>query len=226
MIKKNQGIQTLYGIILSLFIVACGGGEDTNTTEPISSNEATETTASPTSTAATPSTTSPNAIAVLNEAGEEVTSFDLNSAETIIKYDKSRKTLSGISKRADKTKYHNEKGDIVAEVKFKEGSFKLKNTNGDLLWKVKIKPEKIKISDNEENENAFEIKQNENGKYKVKLLEETLGEAKLKDGKVSLSGAKKMEIVSATNSPAFAVLTIRDIPEDLRLIIAAELMKQ
>jgi hypothetical protein len=134
--------------------------------------------------------------------------------------------LSGRSKRADKSKYYNQKGDLVAEVKYKDDSFKLKDSNGTLLWKVKIKEGKIKISDNEEGEGAYEIKENEAGKYKVKLGEEQLSEAKLKDGEVTITGKGIYKLSSKKNHPAYAVLGLGQIDEMYRLIILAELIKK
>ncbi|GER59472.1 hypothetical protein [Patiriisocius marinus] len=60
--------------------------------------------------------------------------------------------------KSDKKKYKDTSGNVVYEVKYKSDGFKLRTANSDLLWKVKLYPEKIKISDNEENEHPYEIK--------------------------------------------------------------------
>ncbi|MDX2303152.1 MAG: hypothetical protein NW226_10145 [Microscillaceae bacterium] len=215
---KTSFIYSL-SVLFCLLLVACGGDEGENKTQ---SSPTAQSVASPTQAISDEA----QMISIKGESGDEAFSIELNSEEALIKFGKGQKTLTGELKRADKTKYYNEKGDIIAEVKYKDESIKLKNTNGDLLWKIKIKDDKIKISNNEEGENAFEIKQNENGKYKVKLLEKTLGEAKFKDGKISISGFQKYEISAASNTPAYVVLAIKDIPEDLRLVIMAELLKK
>ncbi|MEO1652188.1 MAG: hypothetical protein AAFU64_01480 [Bacteroidota bacterium] len=205
------------------FFSQCGS-EEASSTDTDSNNLVSEPVATSASTP-NPAGVSPQVVSVQSEQGKELMAIDISSGETIIKYDQGKKVLTGESKRADKTKYFNNQGDIIAEVKLKEGSFKLKNTEGELLWKVKIKPEKIKISDNEEGENPFEIKENETGKFKVKTADKTLGEAKFKNGKVSVKGGQTFSIPATKNSPAYAALLIKEIPEDYRLIIAAELLK-
>ena len=61
--------------------------------------------------------------------------------------------------KGDKRKYFYEAGNQIAEVKTKDADgFKVRTADGKLLWKIKIAADKIKISDNEENQNPFEIK--------------------------------------------------------------------
>ncbi len=163
---------------------------------------------------------------ILDESGSEVIHIEINPTETIIKYNRGQDMLNGRSKSADKSKYYNQKGDLVAEVKYKDDAFKLRDSNSNLLWKVKIKEGKIKISDNEEGESAFEIKQNETGKFKVKLGEEQLTEAKLKDGFVTVTGKGIYRLKAKENHPAYAVLSLGNLEETHRMIIVAELLKK
>ena len=76
--------------------------------------------------------------------------------------------------KPDKKKYYNNADDVVYEVKYKPDSFKLRTASSELIWKVKLYDAKIKISDNEENLNPFEIKKLENGEAKLEKNEETI----------------------------------------------------
>ena len=144
---------------LCVMFTACGGGESSSSVSGDGSDNAV-TTAEPVanSNAGNATATTPNTIAI-SENGQENITLDFNDQETVIKYQKGNKILSGHFKRADKSKYFDNNGDVlVAEIKYKEDGFKLKDNDGQLLWKIKYKDTKIKISDNEENENPFEIK--------------------------------------------------------------------
>lgn len=129
----------------------------------------------------------------------------------------------------DKRKYSYEAGSQIAEVKAKDADgFKVRTNDGKLLWKVKISPDKIKISDNEENQNAYELVKKEDGE-KVEQNEQKLGEVKFyRDRqKVKVKDAADKEIFDSNTdkySVAYGVLLLDKIPEDLRYIIIAELL--
>lgn len=129
----------------------------------------------------------------------------------------------------DKRKYTVEGGPQIAEVKTKDADgFKVRTNDGQLLWKVKIDADKIKISDNEENQNAFEIKKKDDG-AKIERGETKLGEVKFyKDRqKVKVKDAADKELFDSNTdkySVAYGVLALSEIPEDLRFIIFAELL--
>ena len=53
------------------------------------------------------------------------------------------------------------------EIKSNDNGFKLRTSDGTLLWKVRISEDKIKVSNNEENANAFELKAREGNRTKV-----------------------------------------------------------
>ena len=121
---------------------------------------------------------------------------------------------------------------LIAEVKIKDDSFKLVDENDKLLWKVKFKGEKVKISDNEDNKNPFELKKSEdkvkvkdkNGKEiaRVKYYSDN-GKLKLKD----MTGKELYISKSYTKlSGAIGVMAINEIPAKYRVVIAAELAKQ
>lgn len=129
----------------------------------------------------------------------------------------------------DKRKYTVEGGSQIAEVKIKEDDgFKVRTNDGKLLWKVKIDADKIKISDNEENTNAFEIKKKDDG-AKIERGETRFGEVKFYTDrqKIKVKDASDKELFDGNTdkySIAYGVLTLNDIPEDLRFIILAELL--
>jgi len=129
--------------------------------------------------------------------------------------------------KGDKRKYAVKSGDIVAEVKYKDDGFKVRKPDGTLLWKIKLYDDKVKISNNEENLNPYEIKLGDSDKAKLKKNDETLGEIKLKtsDKKVEITGgAKSYYIETDKLSLAFGVFLIEEIPENIRFIIACELL--
>ena len=138
------------------------------------------------------------------------------------------KIVRGAAK-GDKRKYTLEGGSQIAEVKIKdEGGFKVRTNDGKLLWKIKIDADKIKISDNEENQNAFELKKREDG-AKIERAETKLGEVKFyKDrAKIKVKDASDKELFDVNSdkySVAYGVLALSEIPEDLRFIIFAELL--
>lgn len=131
--------------------------------------------------------------------------------------------------KGDKRKYSVEGGSQIAEVKTKDADgFKVRTNDGQLLWKVKFADGKIKISNNEENENAFEIKKKDDG-AKIERNETKLGEVKFYTDrqKVKVKDAGDVELFDSNTdkySVAFGVLALNEIPEDYRFIIFAELL--
>ena len=113
--------------------------------------------------------------------------------------------LVGEPRESGKRKYRRDSGPVIYEVKPNENGFKLRTPDGKLRWKVKISPEKIKISDNEENQNPFELKRRDNGELKVVAPGER-------------------EIGRITGTAAQGVMLIDSIPEVERYILMAELM--
>lgn len=97
-------------------------------------------------------------------------------------------------------------GRAVAEVKARDDDFKLRTPDGALLWKVKLSDDKIRISDNEENERPFVLKTRYDDKAKALAQDESeLGEvrfyadrSKVKDG----GGAERYAIDGARRSAA------------------------
>ncbi len=137
--------------------------------------------------------------------------------------------LRGAPNEKDKRKYELEGGGLVAEVKPGDEGFKVRTPDGRLLWKVKTAADKIKISDNEENQNPFELKLKEDDRVKVGRNETALGEVKFyRDRqKVKVKDAGEQELYDSNTdqySAAYGVLLMQQIPEQVRYIIMAELL--
>lgn len=112
--------------------------------------------------------------------------------------------------KADKKKYYDANDNVVYEIKYKPDGFKLRTATSKLLWKIKLYDDKIKISDNEENLNPYEIKII-NGE-EAKLVKD---DAKI----VRLTNEK----VNGDYSPSLLINEISEIPEDQKRIIIGEL---
>ena len=140
--------------------------------------------------------------------------------------------IRGDLKDSGKRKYSDAAGQLIAEVKPSDNGFKVRTADGKLLWKVKIDSDKIKVSDNEENQNPWVLKT----KYedKVKILdpaERELAEVKFyRDRqKVKIKDMLDKELWEVnTNkySPAYGVMLFDRVPENLRYVIMAELLQR
>lgn len=156
-------------------------------------------------------------IVLSNAQGDKIGGFTSNP---ITIYAGSKKYIS--KTKPDKHKFYTN-GDLTYEVKFKSEGFKLRDKNSDLLWKIKIYADKIKVSDNEENVNAFEIKKYEE-KIKIKRNNEELYTIQLKDSSIIANDKVVYTLSSNQMSYAYAVMAISEIPEDQKLFILAELL--
>jgi len=116
-------------------------------------------------------------------------------------------------------------GQMKYEVKIKENSLKLRDKSSTLLWKVKIYPDKIKISDNEENENGFVVRPYEN-KIKVKRNDEELYKVKFDENKVIVNDKAAYTLSSKQDSYIYAILAIKEIPDEQKLFLIAELLNK
>lgn len=200
---------------IALTLLSCGGKKTNHST-----NHSTTTTSDNTTTGNTPAA-APIEISFADKKFGEISS--LNENETTIKL--GNKLITGRLSKNDKTKYYDPDGDVIAEIKYKETSFKLRKPDGTLLWKVKIKDNKIKISDNPENKNPYEVKKKE-GVYKVKRHNEELAKVTFDGNNVKVKTSEgSFKLISNHDSYAFGVLAIKEIPAEHRLIIMAELLK-
>lgn len=141
-------------------------------------------------------------------------------------------TLRGESKDSGKRKYTVDGGAVVFEVKPDNDSegFKVRNPDGSLRWKVKLEPQKVKISDNEQNDNPFELKMREGDRLKVvapgdkELGNVRFDRAKTKTEIENASGATQFVVEGSRPSRAYGVLVLDAIPAVQRYIIAAEIL--
>ncbi len=127
-------------------------------------------------------------------------------------------------RKEDKRKYE-VNGNIISEIKYKEDGFKLRTADGQLKWKVKFGDNKTKISDNEENNNPFEIKVNETGKAKIKQNDKQIAEVTEDMQVVIIKTSKKTYKIDHENfNKAYAILGVEDITPQDRLILLVELI--
>jgi hypothetical protein len=125
-------------------------------------------------------------------------------------------------------------GTEVAEVKVRadaggEGAIKLHAPDGKLLWKVRLGPEKIKISDNEENREPWTLSLKHGDKIKVEDPKEQVvgvfrrgggGEARAEGA----DGAHLFTVEGGGASAAGALLLVSALPARDRLILMAEIL--
>jgi hypothetical protein len=95
--------------------------------------------------------------------------------------------LRGASRGNGKRKYALDNGSEVLEIKPGQGHFKVRKPNGILLWKVKMDSNKIKVSDNEENRDAVEVRNGAHGVLdiqKIPMMQRAVIYAELLDRKL------------------------------------------
>ncbi|MDY8136032.1 hypothetical protein [Aquimarina sp. 2201CG5-10] len=130
--------------------------------------------------------------------------------------------------KADKKKYYNANNNVVFEVKYKSDGFKLRTASSKLLWKIKLYDNKIKISDNEENLNPYEIKLINSSE--AKLVKEDTKLARLtydvasKTQTITTTHETKSKEIKGKYSPSLLVNNISEIPDDQKKIIMDELV--
>ena len=137
--------------------------------------------------------------------------------------------LRGEIRDSGKRKYSVGGGAVAWEVKpSDEGGFKLRTADGRLRWKVKVTPEKIKISDNEENKNPYELKVREGGRVKVVGPgEKELGNVRFNGSKIEVenaAGQTLTTIPASKPSAAYGVLLCERIPKQEKDLLIAEIL--
>ena len=157
-------------------------------------------------------------IALSTPAGERVVEVSMQGSDLTVAY--GGEVFHGRLK-GEKRKYES------VEVKFgDDGGFKVRTLDGKLLWKVKATPEKVKVSDNEENKNPYELKLKE-GKVKVYAPgERFLGQVKSRTDHLEVEdagGAEKYRGTSTRAEAFYGVALLEAIPTRERAVIFAEL---
>ena len=206
---------------LILLLAACGN-EPVETVQPQKSQ--------PAPAASAP----PNASTVRGADGSELLTINTSDDAVEVTYleNGTKRTLRGDTKDSGKRKYTVDGGAVAFEVKPDDDSegFKVRTPDGKLLWKVKLTPEKIKISDNEENNNPFELKMREGDRLKVvapgdrEVGNVRFDRAATKTEIDTASGATKFVVEKSRPSRAYGVLLLDSIPEVQRYIVAAEIL--
>ncbi|WP_294269433.1 hypothetical protein [uncultured Chryseobacterium sp.] len=126
--------------------------------------------------------------------------------------------------KEDKRKYYSN-GTQRYEVKLKDDTYKLRDAGSKLLWKVKTYPDKIKIANNEENLNPYEIKNN-NGAIEVSKDGKVINTMKVTGNEISVNGQPAYKISKTSDSFALGILSIDQIPMDQRLLLLTEFLYQ
>jgi len=208
---------------LILLLAACGD-EPVETVQP-----------APVATTQAPATPQ-NASTVRGADGSEVLTINASGRGVEVSFleNGTKRTLRGEDKESGKRKYSVDGGPVLFEIKPDDDSegFKLRSPDGKLLWKVKVTPEKIKISDNEENANPFELKMREGDRLKVvapgdrELGNVRFDRAATKTEIESAGGVTKFVVEGSRPSRAYGVLLLDSIPEVQRYILAAEILSR
>jgi len=170
--------------------------------------------ASPSATQSSTQSSAPaSVIAVTTNDGKRVVEVSPSGGDVTITYDGG--VLHG-RRKGEKRKYES------VEVKYgDEGGFKVRTLDGKLLWKVKVTPEKIKVSDNEENKNPFELKIKD---AKVKVYapgERLLGEVRARADHVEIG--ETLRAAGTNAAPFYGVALLDGVPARERAVILAEL---
>lgn len=204
--------------IIMIFLVACGKKEQEHQKD--TTQAATEATTTETSQAVL----DPETITINSADGSTFAVIQLQEDKAVVTYD--NQNILVHRKKEDKRK-HELNGTIISEIKYKDDGFKLRNSDGQLKWKVKVGEGKVKISNNEESNNAFELKVNDNGKAKIKRNDVELVEAKQKDKTVIEVQSKEgnFKIKAKEFDRGYAILGLSEIPKQERLLLLVEFLE-
>ena len=204
--------------ILVLLLASCGGERAEVPAAPAPSAPATVTTA-----AAPAPPSSPSQLGSISEEEGAVTIAFMEQGEV--------RELYGDPRETGKRKYTLGDGPVLYEIKpGDDGGFKLRNPDGSLRWKVKIAPDKIRISNNEQNDNPFELKVKDPNRVKVFAPgDRELGNVRYAPNQIEVENTGG-RVIFTTDAPkpsgAYGVLLLEGIPERERYILVAELLSR
>lgn len=222
---------------LILLLVSCG-----ERAEPEQAQSVTPERAQSVATSTSPSSTSVTAPAaavpfiVRSADGAEVLSvFETSEAVVQLSFTEAgqKRELRGEPRENGKRKYNIGGGAVMYEVKPDTDSdgFKLRTADGKLRWKVKVTPEKIKISDNEQNDHPFELKVRDGDRVKIIApVDREVGNVRFdraasKTEVEDAAGKTLFRVEKSTHSGAYGVLLL-DIPQTERAILLAEILSR
>ena len=207
--------------VLVLLLASCRGDESNDSSIPTPPPSTSP--SFPATTTSADAASTPSQFVSVTEAGGSVTiAFTENGAS---------RELRGAMRDTGKRKYTLADGPVIYEVKPNdEGGFKLRMPDGKLRWKVKVTPEKIKISDNEQNDHPFELKVRDGDRVKVVAPgDRELGNVRFASGKIEVEKASGKTIFTANATKAtgaYGVLLLDGIPDYERYILIAEILSR
>ena len=152
--------------------------------------------------------------------GTTLATVKVGSEQIVV--DRPEGSLTGIFKK-EKRKYYDGSNTMRYAVKFSEDGFKLRDFREELLWKVKIYDDKIKLADNEEMNNAYEIKLREAGKVKLERNDQPLTELRMNDAAEWFQVNEQLKTKGAGLSLVPALLLIKELEPAEQYILMAEL---
>lgn len=180
-----------------------------------------------------PSSTPVAAQAAPPPSSAQLTSVSENEGEVTIAFTENgqARELFGEARDTGKRKYSLGDGTVLYEIKPGDGQdFKLRAPDGKLRWKVKVSPDKVKISDNEENRNPFELQVKDATRVKVEGPgERELGNVRFAANRLQVedaSGKVVFALGSMKPSGAYGVLLLDGIPPREQYILVAELLSR
>ena len=202
--------------IAALLLSACGEKLEPPPPAPVAASSG----AAP---ASTPVPASPGAITIRDARGQTLLTVNAvadGPAEITVP---GGETIRGSMRDSGKRKYSIGAADVSYEVKPGDDGFKLRTADGKLRWKVKLYPDKVKISDNEENKNPYELKTREGDRVKVFGPGER-ERGNVRGGEVENIVGRTLYRVDGGAKAAYGVLLLDQIPEAERYILVAELL--
>jgi hypothetical protein len=214
--------------VLILLLVSCGERAEPEPSQPAAAS----TPSKVASTAPAPS----GSIVVRGADGAEAISIRESDAEVVeISFTEAgqKRELRGEPRDNGKRKYSVGGGAVSYEVKPDNDSdgFKLRTADGKLRWKVKVAPEKIKISDNEQNDRPFELKVRDGDRVKVVApVDREVGNVRFdraasKTEVENAAGTTVFRVEGPTPSGAYGVLLL-DMNQTERAILLAEILSR
>lgn len=216
---------------LSLLLGGCNKELPVAEQAPVTRPDAAAT--APAAASKTPATAASRAVTLRRAGGADAMTVALKGTvvEVALSDHGGRSTLHGETYENGKRKYWVDEGDVQFEVKPGDGGdFKLRGADGSLRWKVKVDADKIRISNNEQNDNPFELKVREGDRVKV------VGPGDRELGNVHFDrAASKIAVENAAGqtlftadaqapSSAWGILLLDAIPDVQRQILVAEIL--